>query len=107
MKAMRNVLSSFVLAAALLQVAGCSAPPVNTEQMLSDKDVTNKVRLAIVSDPLTKNSPIEVETIRGIVHLRGSVGSKEALDRAAQLARGASGAMGVQNELIVVVTVPK
>ena len=107
MKAKRNVLSSALLAAALLQAAGCSAPPVNTEQMLTDKDVTNKVKLAIVSDPLTKNGQIEVETIRGIVHLRGSVGSKEALERAAELARGASGAMGVQNDLIVVVIVPK
>lgn len=103
MKDMRKLVSSAFLAVALLQAAGCSSPPVNTQQMLTDTDVTNKTKLALVSDPITKDSQIEVETVRGVVTLRGGVPSKGVMDRAVQLARGTSGAMGVNNELIVVV----
>lgn len=89
------------LLAIALPLAGCSTPPVDTEQMLTDNDVTNKAKSAIYSDPMTRDSMIDVRTLRGIVTLKGSVNSQSAMDRAVELARKASGAMGVKNELVL------
>ena len=101
MKNIRNALTAFFLAAILLPAAGCSSPPVDTAQMLTDQDITDKAKVAIYSDPVTKDSEIYVSTVKGIVHLRGSVGSQAVMDKAVQHARSASGAMGVENELTI------
>ena len=69
--------------------------------MLSDQDVSNKVKSAIYSDPVTKDSEIHVTTEKGIVHLKGYVRSQAVLDRAVELARSASGAFGVKTELSI------
>jgi hyperosmotically inducible protein len=102
MKPIRSYLSAVFLAATMLSVVGCSSAPVNTEQYLADTDVTNKAKAAIFTDPLTKDSQINVSTTKGVVQLTGVVSSQAARDRADQLARGASGALGVKNELQII-----
>ena len=101
MKRISKFLTAFFLAAALLPAAGCSSPPIDAGQMLTDQDITDKANAAIYSDPKTKDGEIYVSTIRGIVYLKGSVGSQTAMDQAVQHARSASGAMGVKNELTI------
>lgn len=101
MNKLSQYLASLLLAITLLPVVGCSSPPIDTEQMLSDQDVSNKVKTAIYSDPMTKESEIHVTTEKGIVHLKGAVRSQAALDRAVELARNASGAFGVKAELSI------
>lgn len=106
MKPINNALSAVFLAATLLSAAGCAPTPVDTNQMLTDTDVTNKAKAAIYSDPVTKDSAITVNTVKGVVQLTGTVPSEAAKEKAGQLARGASGAFGLQNDLQVVVPVP-
>jgi osmotically-inducible protein OsmY len=102
MKPFSNHLSAVFLGVALLSVAGCSSPPSDTAQYLTDKDVTDKAKVAIYSDPLTKDSQIAVSTTKGVVQLTGSVSSEAAKEKAGQLARGVSGAFGVKNDLQII-----
>lgn len=106
MKPIHHALSAVFLAATLLSTTGCAPTPVDTTQYLSDTDVTNKAKAAIYSDPLTKDSNITVNTVKGEVQLTGTVPSEAAKEKAGQLARGASGAFGVKNDLQVVVPQP-
>lgn len=106
MKPIHHALSAAVLAATLLSATGCAPTPVDTTQYLSDTDVTNKAKAAIYSDPLTKDSNITVNTVKGKVQLTGTVPSEAAKEKAGKLAQGASGAFGVQNDLQVVVPPP-
>jgi hyperosmotically inducible protein len=102
MKPMSKTLSAVFLAATMLSVTGCSSPPPDTTQYLSDVDVTNKAKVAIYSDPLTKDSQIIVSTTKGVVQLTGSVSSQAAKEKAGDLARGVSGAFGVKNDLQII-----
>lgn len=103
MKPISNYLSAVFLAATLLSVTGCSTPPSpDTAQYLADKDVTDKAKVAIYSDPLTKDSDITVSTVRGVVQLTGHVSSQAVMDKAVALARGVSGAFGVKNDLQII-----
>lgn len=106
MKPITNALYAAFLASALLTAAGCAPTPVDTTQMLSDTDVTNKAKTAIYSDPLTKDSNITINTVKGVVQLTGTVPSEAAKEKAGQLARGVSGAFGLKNDLQVVVPPP-
>jgi osmotically-inducible protein OsmY len=106
MKSISNAFSAVFLAAALLSVTGCETTQVDTTQYLSDTDVTNKAKVAIYSDPLTKDSAITVSTVKGVVQLTGTVPSEAAKEKAGQLARVTSGATGVKNDLQVVVPAP-
>jgi osmotically-inducible protein OsmY len=101
MKQLSNSLSAVFLAVTLLSVSACSSPPPDTDQYLTDVDVTNKAKAAIFTDPTTKDSQIAVSTTKGVVQLTGVVSSQAVKDRAGQLARGVSGAFGVKNELQV------
>jgi osmotically-inducible protein OsmY len=102
MKPISNALSAIFLAATLLSVTGCSSPAPDTTQYLADNDVTDKAKVAIYSDPLTKDGQINVSTTKGVVQLTGSVSSQAAKDKAGQLARGVSGAFGLKNDLQII-----
>jgi hyperosmotically inducible protein len=102
MKPISKYFSAVFLAAAMLSVTGCSSPPPDTTQYLSDVDVTNKAKVAIYSDPLTKDGQIVVSTVKGEVQLTGVVSSEAAKKRAGDLARGVSGAFGVKNDLQII-----
>jgi osmotically-inducible protein OsmY len=100
MKQISNYLSAVFLAATLVSVMGCSTPPKrDTSQYLEDSDVTNKVKAAIYNDPQAKNNEIYVDTFKGVVTLSGYVSSQAAIDRAVELARGASGVMSITNDM--------
>ena len=95
-----NTLSAVLLAATLVSGMGCStAPQRNSVQYLEDSDVTTKVKAAIFSDVLTKDSEINITTFKGVVQLSGFVNSQAAVDRAVELARGTSGVKGVANDM--------
>ena len=61
-----------------------------------------QVQSALLQDPLTEDSDIEVLDSNGIVTLRGIVHSREARDRAEALVRTLDGVTSVINELDVI-----
>jgi hyperosmotically inducible protein len=69
---------------------------------VSDSWVTSKTKIALFSDDRVKGSQVKVETIDGVVHLRGKVDSPEAKAAATSVAQGIEGVKSVKNDLQVV-----
>ena len=69
---------------------------------VTDSWVTSKTKIALFSDDRVKGSQVKVETIDGVVHLRGKVDSAEAKAAATSVAQGIEGVKSVKNDLQVV-----
>jgi hyperosmotically inducible protein len=69
---------------------------------VSDSWLTSKTKIALFSDDRVKGSQVKVETVDGVVHLRGKVDSAEAKAAATSVAQGIEGVKSVKNELQVV-----
>ncbi len=95
--------AGFFLALWLVLGAGCASTPQqeSTGEYLDDSVITTKVKSAILGDANLKFFEIHVGTARGVVELTGSVNSKDAVDKATQVASGVAGVKSVKNELQV------
>ena len=98
-----NLFAGFFLAMLLLMGAGCASTPQqeSTGELFDDSVITTKVKTAILSDANLKFFEIHVATSRGVVELSGTVTSKDAIDKATQVARGVAGVKSVKNDLQV------
>lgn len=72
-----------------------------TVTAMRDAKITAKVKLALHEDKMTGDSEIHVNTVAGVVKLRGSVGSADTAARAEQLAKQTEGVKEVDNKLTV------
>jgi osmotically-inducible protein OsmY len=66
---------------------------------IDDSVITGKVKAALIADPTTKASQIEVETFKGTVQLSGFVDSAESRTRAIEVARNVEGVKNVKNAM--------
>ena len=69
---------------------------------VTDSWVTSKTKIELFADDRVKGSQVKVETIDGVVHLRGKVDSAEAKAAATSVAQGIDGVKSVKNDLQVV-----
>ena len=69
---------------------------------VSDSWLTAKTKIALFADERVKGRQVGVETVKGVVTLRGKVDSDEAKTTAASLAQGIEGVKSVKNDLQVV-----
>lgn len=101
MKQLGKYLSALFLAAMLVSVVGCASTSKQegTGQYIDDSVITTKVKAALVEDPMTKATEINVETFKGVVQLSGFVSSQAAANRAVELARGVRGVTSVKNDM--------
>jgi osmotically-inducible protein OsmY len=67
-----------------------------------DSWLTSKTKIALFADERVKGTQISVETLNGVVTLRGKVDSDEAKAAAASIAGAIEGVTGVRNDLQVV-----
>ncbi len=84
-------------------LVGCAGGKTyqSTGELLDDSVISNKVRLSILGDSKVKFGQVSVETFKGVVQLSGFVNTKEAANRAVDLARRVKGVKQVNNSLIV------
>ncbi len=101
MTKLNKYLSAVFLAVTLASTVGCSSTPQKegTGQYIDDSVITAKVKAALVDDPTTKATEINVETFKGVVQLSGFVTSQAAANRAVELAGGVSGVTSVKNDM--------
>ena len=101
MNQLNKSLSAAFLAIALASSVGCASTEKQegTGQYIDDTVITGKVKAALVKDPTTKASEINVETFKGAVQLSGFVSSQAAITRAVELARGVEGVQSVKNDM--------
>lgn len=76
-----------------------SAPARGPVQTTADASITAKVKTALAADELVKARNIDVDTVRGVVQLNGTVSSMAEKRRAVQLARNVSGVVEVKDNL--------
>ena len=94
-------LSVAILGAVALALAGCAAERQAAGEYFDDAATTSRVKKAIYDEPSLKVTSISVSTNDGVVRLAGSVKSRGAAVRAANVARKVSGVKAVKNELKV------
>ena len=66
---------------------------------MDDTVITAKVKAALIEDPTTKATEINVEPFKGTVPLSGFVSNQAASNRAVELARGTNGVKGATNDM--------
>lgn len=69
---------------------------------VNDSWLTARTKIALFADERVKGRQVGVETVKGVVTLRGKVDSDEAKAAAASLAGGIEGVKSVRNDLQVV-----
>ena len=75
-----------------------------TVTALSDTAITAKVKTSLHENKATNGSDIHVDTVAGVVTLKGTASSAEALATAPQVAQQTSGVKEVKNELTMAPT---
>jgi len=75
-----------------------------TVTAMSDTTITAKVKTALHENKVTKDADIHINTVAGIVTLKGVVPSAEAASTAQQLAQATNGVKEVRNELTMAPT---
>lgn len=84
-------------------IAACASTSTreSTGEYVDDTVITTKVKSLLAADDFLKSFQIGVETYKGVVQLSGFVNTKEAADKAAQIAGGVKGVKSVKNDLVV------
>jgi len=88
MKTAQNPAALLALAALVGCAAGyrCEHESKDLRRDLDDRTVESRVRVAIGSDEITADEKFEIESVDGVVYLRGTVRTRAAARRAVQLA---------------------
>jgi hyperosmotically inducible periplasmic protein len=69
---------------------------------VKDSVITTKIKSKLASEHITSLGKIRVDTdADGVVWLSGSAGTRDAVDRAVQIARDTDGVRGVHSALVV------
>ncbi|MBC7499864.1 MAG: BON domain-containing protein [Herminiimonas sp.] len=85
----------------MISMVGCAstAKTEGTAEYIDDSAITAKVKAALVNEPMTKATEINVETFKGSVQLSGFVSSQAGINKATEVARGVSGVKSVKNDM--------
>ena len=101
MKLIHKMLCVSALAAApMMGTTACATTRMAGEQT-DDARIKSRVGRRLIADPDVKRFKIDVDTIDGVVTLRGKVDSDTMKTSAEQIARETQGVKDVRNELIV------
>jgi hyperosmotically inducible periplasmic protein len=104
---MRRVrpVATALLAFSLLAGAGCTTSDTGAQrtagQVIDDATLTARVKTAIARDAGLRALAINVDTDRGVVHLKGTVSSSDQATRVIDAAQRVEGVRRVVNELEV------
>ncbi len=100
---MKPTLTAAIAISMLIGVAACSSTRTQKApgEQIDDMVVLSNVKAALVADPITEASEIDVEVHRGIVQLNGFVDSTKERSQAANVADDIKGVSEVRNNLTV------
>ena len=103
MKKRKIVIHCLVLLMLIATLAACASTPKreSTGEYVDDSVITTKVKALLAEDNFLKSFQIGVETYKGMVQLSGFVDSREAVNKAGEIARSVKGVNSVRNDLIV------
>ena len=90
-----------IMFVAALMACASTSKKESTGEYVDDSVITTKVKSLLAEDDFLKSFQISVETYKGIVQLSGFVNSRQAVDKASQIAYSVKGVKSVKNDLIV------
>lgn len=70
-------------------------------QTVDDAMITAKIKASLLKAPDVKGTDVNVDTVNGVVTLKGAVQSQEQANRAMQIARASEGVKDVVSQLAV------
>ena len=73
----------------------------STGEYVDDQTLSAHVKKALGADTQYKYGDVNVETFKGVVQLSGFVNTKDQMNRAGELAKGAEGVKDVRNNITV------
>jgi hyperosmotically inducible periplasmic protein len=76
-----------------------SAKDRSVGRVLTDATITGKVKSALIGDKQVEARTINVDTVNGVVHLRGAVPTRTEAKRAIAVAKKVDGVKGVKSHL--------
>ena len=94
-----TLLSSILIL--LLVACAPTATREGTGEYIDDSMITGKVKAALAADPEVKATEVNVETFKGKVQLSGFVSSRDAAQRAVEVARKVNGVKSVKNDMVI------
>ncbi|OGQ11661.1 MAG: transporter [Deltaproteobacteria bacterium RBG_19FT_COMBO_46_12] len=103
MKKRNIVIHGLVLLMLIATLAACASTRTrqSTGEYVDDSVITTKVKTLLANDDFFKSFQISVETYNGTVQLSGFVNSRQAANKAGEIARSVQGVKSVKNDLIV------
>jgi len=103
MKKRNIVIHCLVLLMLIATLVACAATRTqeSTGEFVDDSVITTKVKSLLAQDDFLKSFQISVESFKGTVQLSGFVNSKQAVDKAVEIARSVKGVKSIKNDLIV------
>ena len=103
MKKRNIIIHCLVLLTLITAFAGCASTRTSesTGEYIDDSVITTKVKSLLAEDDFLKSFQISVETYKATVQLSGFVNSRQAVDKAGQIAWSVKGVKSVKNNLIV------
>jgi len=90
-----------IMFVAALMACASTSKKESTGEYVDDSVITTKVKSLLAEDDFLKSFQIGVETYKGIVQLSGFVNSRQAVEKASQIASSVKGVKSVKNDLIV------
>ena len=102
-----SIATAALAAAAMLAGTAVYAQDVDADRsqpkaFVKDSVITTKVKSKLAADHLGSLGHIRVDTdADGVVYLSGTAHSKDAVDRAVEIARDTDGVRGVHNAIVV------
>src|SRR5579864_8638492 len=97
------IIASSIAVAPLAFTTGCAVTSgrESAGQYAKDKEIAARIKTRLYSDPTTKATEIEVNSLRGVVQLSGFVDSQAARNRAGEIAASTPGVVEVYNNLLL------
>src|SRR5262245_40889445 len=103
MKTILHFFFALCVIASLPMMSACAPKPQQeaTGEYVDDTLITGKRKAAILRDDELKVTEINVETFKGVVQLSGFVSSKQAAQKAVEVAHSVQGVKSVINKMTV------
>jgi hyperosmotically inducible protein len=98
---MKNFISTALVLVAVAGFTGACASSRTAGEQIDDATISTEVKGKLAGDPDVKAFGIDVDTVDGIVSLRGNVDTGSQRAETERIARTVKGVRGVKNELSV------
>ena len=98
---MKSFLSTALLIVAVTGFTGGCASTRTAGEQIDDATIVTEVKAKLAGDPDVKSFGIDVDSVDGMVSLRGNVDTGSQRAETERIARGVKGVHGVRNELTV------